>query len=81
MPNDELRRQVRREIRESNILVNETQTDIEHFTPYQLYERTPLDKVATACYYGENHGNIPIVLGDLPETVFRSTITNPLTLA
>ena len=31
----------------------------------------PLEKIATASYYAENHGNIPIVLGDLPEIIFR----------
>jgi hypothetical protein len=40
----------------------------------------PLDKIATACYYAENHGDIPIVLGDLPEIIFKQSIVNPLTL-
>ncbi len=40
----------------------------------------PLEKIATACYYAENHGDVPIVLGDLPEVTFRESVANPLTL-
>jgi hypothetical protein len=50
------------------------------FDPYELYERVSSQVVGLCCLYSEINNHIPIVLGDLPETIFRDNIVNPLTL-
>ncbi len=52
----------------------------DEFYPYFLYERIPTKIVGLISLYSQVKGNIPIVLADLPESIFRDKIVNPKTI-
>ncbi|KAM3140761.1 hypothetical protein pb186bvf_007166 [Paramecium bursaria] len=51
----------------------------DEYMPYQLNERIQLDQIATACHYGIRN-NIPILLVDLPDKIFRQSLVNQMTI-
>ena len=80
MPSDNLRRDVNEELMKSGIFVDEA-SDLPNkkFKPYSHQERLNLKSIATACFYAENN-NLNVILGDVPEIVYRQNIANSLTL-
>jgi hypothetical protein len=80
MPSQEVRSKVYDELLNTGILVDENVEDnATKYKAYEARERVSTEAIAAACLYAENKG-IDIILGDLPELVFRQNIVNTHTL-
>lgn len=80
MPSQNHRQKISEELLLNGLLINDTE-DLPT-TNYKMYEhndRLNLDAITVACLYAENK-QIPVILGDLPELVWRQNIVNSLTL-
>ncbi|KRX06902.1 hypothetical protein PPERSA_11547 [Pseudocohnilembus persalinus] len=91
MPSSQHRKRILQDLQKNNIFVSQIQNkDEQHYQnyqqqikkqykPYQHKERLSLDTIATASFYAERN-NIPLILMDLPEIVFRQEIANQNTV-
>ena len=80
MPSLEHRERVNDDLLKNGILVDNIQlSDPIRYKPYELYERVSTLAASIASFYGEAKG-VDIILGDLPEIVYRQNIANSLTL-
>lgn len=79
MPSKSHRRSTYENLIKGGMFVDEPDDqNAKNFKPYQHIERLSLDAIATVCFYAEKR-KIPIVLGDLPEIVWRENIVNKTT--
>jgi hypothetical protein len=51
----------------------------QYFDAFELQDRLPTRTLAVISLYAKQN-NIPVTLGDVPETVYRGKIGNPNTL-
>jgi len=65
-----------RELAKDNIYMQSDAIEDE-YDPYELYERIPTRVMSMVSLFAKE---IPLVLADLPETVFRERIVNPRTI-
>jgi len=67
------------ELEKESIYLDSYQQSEDQYDPYELYERIPT-KVLTLISLFSNDRNIPLVLADIPEFIFRNRIINPRTI-
>jgi len=80
MPSNEYREKISTNLQKIKIYLSDDQPVHEkNYKEYEIHDRLSMDAIATACFYCEIH-NVPLVLCDVPELVFRQHFVNTKTL-
>lgn len=80
MPSNEIRTSVYKHLLSNGLFVDYNEEySSQKFKPYTHNERLNDEAIGVACLYAENN-KMDVILGDIPETVYRQNIANSLTL-
>lgn len=80
VPSQQLRYDIYNNLMKNGILLNDNESDdTPAYKPFDCQERLSLEAITVASLFGEDR-KIDIVLGDIPEIVYRQNIANSLTL-